>query len=44
VKISASANFVNRLSKVFTEHQAGHVDHGKRIYALVALAMWGQVC
>ena len=28
------------LSSILDEHQAGRVDHGKRIYALVMLAKW----
>ncbi|MBN2501353.1 MAG: hypothetical protein JXB38_11290, partial [Anaerolineales bacterium] len=29
------------VERVLAEHQAGRVDHGKRLYALAVLALWG---
>jgi asparagine synthase (glutamine-hydrolysing) len=30
----------NTMSMLLQEHRSGHVDHGKRLYALVVLSMW----
>jgi hypothetical protein len=30
------------ISEILHEHQIGKVDHGKRIWALAALAIWAE--
>ena len=39
-------SWFNRTSllSILDEHQSGQVDHGKRIYALVALCLWLRTC
>jgi asparagine synthase (glutamine-hydrolysing) len=32
----------NTINTLLTEHRAGRMDHGKRLYALSMLALWAQ--